>query len=226
MEPKTPRESVNRRVEQGAATRATLIAVARRLFTEKGYAATSTEEIVQTAAVTRGALYYHFTDKEDLFKAVFETLEAEFLERVLAASAKAATPLERLKVGLDAFLELCLDPEIQQIVLQEGPAALGWETWHEIDARYAFGAVKVALEAAMDSGELDRQDPEALAHTIVGALMQAGMVVARAPDPRQAQRAMGDALQRVVDGLRPIGPKPTDAKPTEAKKRPSRSRRS
>src|SRR6266481_5912565 len=127
MKPETPRESLslNRRVEQGAATRARLIAAGRQLFTEKGYAATSTEEIVQTAAVTRGALYYHFTDKKDLIRAVFETLEAEFLERVVAASAKAATPLQGLKLGLDAFLELCLDPEIQQIVLQEGPAALG-----------------------------------------------------------------------------------------------------
>jgi AcrR family transcriptional regulator len=197
------RESPNRRVEQGVATRATLIAVARRLFTEKGYAATSTEEIVQTAEVTRGALYYHFTDKEDLFKAVFETVEAEFLERVLAASGGATSPLEALKLGLDAFLELCLDPDIQQIVLHEGPAALGWQTWHEIDARYAFGAVKVALEAAMDSGELDRQDSDAMAHAMVGAMMQAGLVVAQSDDQRQTQEAMRDALQRLVEGLRP-----------------------
>jgi AcrR family transcriptional regulator len=206
MAAKSERESSNRRVEQGVATRGTLIAVARRLFTEKGYAATSTEEIVQTAEVTRGALYYHFTDKEDLFKAVFETVEAEFLERVMAASAGATSPLEALQLGLDAFLELCLDPDIQQIVLHEGPAALGWQTWHEIDARYAFGAVKVALEAAMDSGELDRQDSDAMAHAMVGALMQAGLVVAqsRSEDQRQVQQAMRDALQRLVEGLRPI----------------------
>jgi AcrR family transcriptional regulator len=201
------RESPNRRVEQGVATRATLIAVARRLFTEKGYAATSTEEIVQTAEVTRGALYYHFTDKEDLFKAVFETVEAEFLERVMAASAGATSPLEALKLGLDAFLELCLDPDIQQIVLHEGPAALGWQTWHEIDARYAFGAVKLALEAAMDSGELDRHDSDAMAHAIVGAMMQAGLVLAQSDNQRQTQEAMRDALQRLVEGLRPLEPR-------------------
>jgi AcrR family transcriptional regulator len=211
-----PRESPNRRVEQGVATRATLIAVARRLFTEKGYAATSTEEIVQTAEVTRGALYYHFTDKEDLFKAVFETLEKEFLDRVLTAAARATTPFEQLTMGLDAFLELCLDPEIQQIVLHEGPAALGWDTWHEIDARYAFGAVQIALEAAMDSGEIERQDSEALAHAVVGAMMQAGLVVSRSPNPRQAQHSMGQALQRLVEGLRPI----------EARKRQPKARRS
>jgi AcrR family transcriptional regulator len=206
-----PNSQPNRRVEQGVATRATLIAVARRLFTEKGYAATSTEEIVQTAEVTRGALYYHFSDKEDLFKAVFEILEAEFLERVLEASATATSPLEGIKLGVDAFLELCLDPEIQQIVLHEGPAALGWETWHEIDARYAFGAVQVALQAAMDAGELERQDSEAMAHAMVGAMMQAGMVVSRSANQRQAQRSMGEALQRLVDGLRPLDRKKRQA---------------
>jgi AcrR family transcriptional regulator len=190
-------------VEQGEATRAALVRAAQRLFTRKGYGATATEEIVRAAKVTRGALYHHFSDKEELFRAVFEATEAQMLERVLGAAADVQSPLAQLQVAIDAFLEACLDATLRRIILQEGPAVLGWTTWHEIDSQYAFGAVSAGLEAAMDAGELERQPVEPLAHLLVGSLMQAGLVVSRAGDQRAASSAIGHALHRLLDGLRP-----------------------
>ena len=194
----------DRRVEQGEATRAALVRAAQRLFTRKGYGATATEEIVRAAKVTRGALYHHFSDKEELFRAVFEVTEAQMLERVLEAAADVSSPLAQLQVAIDAFLDACLDATLRRIILQEGPAVLGWATWHEIDSQYAFGAVSAGLQAAMDAGELERQPVEPLAHLVVGSLMQAGMVVARAEDQRAASAASGRALHRMLEGLRPV----------------------
>src|SRR5205085_8266464 len=134
---------------------------------------------------------------------VFEATEAEMLERVLGVAADVPTPLAQLQVAIDAFLDACLDPTLRRIILQEGPAVLGWTTWHEIDSQYAFGAVSAGLQLAMDSGELDRQPVEPLAHLVVGSIMQAGMVVARAEDQKAESAAMGRALHRLLDGLRP-----------------------
>ncbi|HWC38440.1 MAG TPA: helix-turn-helix domain-containing protein [Acidimicrobiales bacterium] len=190
-------------MEQGEATRAALVRAAQRLFARKGYAATATEEIVRAARVTRGALYHHFSDKEELFRAVFETTEAQMLERVIGVAADTPTPLAQLQVAVDAFLEACLDPTLRRIVLQEGPAVLGWATWQEIDSQYAYGAVSAGLQEAMDSGELEAQPVEPLAHLVVGSIMQAGLVVARADDQKAESAAIGRALHRMLDGLRP-----------------------
>jgi AcrR family transcriptional regulator len=194
----------SKRVQQGEATRAALIEAAQRLFTEQGYTATATADIVAAAQVTRGALYHHFQDKEDLFRAVLEATEAETVQRV-AAAAQGGTPLAQLHAAIDAFFEICLDPVVQRIMLEDGPAVLGWQAWHDIDARYAYGVIAAGLEAAIGSGELDAQPVEYLAHLLVGAFMQAGMVVARASDQAAATRAMAAAGHRLLEGLRPAG---------------------
>jgi AcrR family transcriptional regulator len=198
----------SKRVQQGEATRGLLIDTAQRLFTEHGYAGTSTADIVAAAQVTRGALYHHFRDKEDLFRAVLEATEAEMLERVIAAAVAAAaqdaTPLAQLHAGIEASFEAFLEPLFRRIVLEDGPAVLGWQDWHDIDARYAFGATAAGLQEAMDSGELAAQPVEPLAHLLVGALMQAGMVVARAPDQAAATGPMAASMHRLLDGLRPV----------------------
>ncbi|MSX57114.1 MAG: TetR family transcriptional regulator, partial [Actinobacteria bacterium] len=84
--------------ERAEATRAALISVARRLFVEKGYFDTGTEEIVQEAAVTRGALYHHFADKKALFLAVFEAVEDDLLAN--AGGIDAPDSFTRLRNGL------------------------------------------------------------------------------------------------------------------------------
>jgi AcrR family transcriptional regulator len=191
-----------RKAERSDATRSALLSVARRLFTERGYAATSTTEIVERAGVTRGALYHHFAAKHELFRAVFEQLEAEMTQQIAHDALAGTDALEQLRLGCRAFLDICLDPSVQRIVIVEGPAVLGWETWHAIEERYGHGLVVAGVQAAIDAGLVEAQPVEPLANVLFGALAQAGMVVARADDPRAARTEMEAAMDRLLDGLR------------------------
>ena len=189
--------------ERTEATRGRLITAARRLFAEKGFAATSTEEILSETAVSRGALYHHFPSKTDLFQATFEQVEDELTAQVLqvAAAGGETDPMRILQVGFGAFLDQCLNPEVQRIVMLDGPTVLGWDLWHELDERYAFGAIKALLIVAADMGRIEPATVEPLTHLLVGAIMQAGMVVARSDDPLTAKRAMTDTFAGIVSAL-------------------------
>lgn len=191
-----------RRSEQADATRTALIAAARALFTERGYAATSTTEIVERAGVTRGALYHHFPAKDDVFRAVFEQLEDEVTQHVARAALAGADPFEQFRLGSRAYLDACLDPAVQRVVLVEGPSVLGWERWQEVEQRYGYGLVVAGVEAAMAAGLVETQPVAPLAHVLFGALTEAGMVVARAEDPGAARAVMDEAMDRLLDGLR------------------------
>lgn len=190
--------------ERSSATRAALIDAARRLFGARGYAAVGTEEIVRAAGVTRGALYHHFGGKEDLLAAAFEEVEADLLERISerVVAVGANDPMAALSVGAESMLEAAAEPEVHRIVLLDAPSVLGWERWREIGWRYGMGLTESALEAAMEAGQIPRQPVRPLAHVLLGALDEAALYVARAPDRDRARAEMGAALGRVLAGLR------------------------
>ena len=190
------------KAEQADATRTALSAAARQLFTERGYAATSTTEIVERAGVTRGALYHHFAAKDELFRAVFEQLEGEVTKLVAEEALTSPDPLEQLRRGTRAYLDACIDPAVQRVVLLDGPSVLGWETWQEIEQRYGYGLVLAGVEAAIGAGLISALPVDPLAHVLFGALTEAGMVVARADEPRTARADMEAAMDRLLDGLR------------------------
>jgi AcrR family transcriptional regulator len=194
---------VTTNVERSVATRASLVAVAREMFAAGGYAATSIEEIVRAAQVTRGALYHHFADKRDVFRAVYEDVERELTERIVGVVAAEPRPERRLLAGLEAFLDACVDPAVQRIVLLEAPAVLGWDEMHELEAKYGLGMTIAALQNAMDEGVVERQPPVPLAQMLLGALTEAGLAIARAEDPAAARREYGAAAARLLEGLRP-----------------------
>ena len=189
--------------ERTESTRGRLIATARRLFAEKGFAATSTEEILSEAAVSRGALYHHFASKTGLFQAAFEAVEDELTAQVLTAATVGGEtdPMRILALGFDAFLDQCVNPEVQRIVMLDGPTVLGWDTWHELDERYAFGTLKAVLSVAAQTGRIEESAVEPFAHLLLGAIMQAGMVVARADDPLAAKQAMAASFGRLISTL-------------------------
>jgi AcrR family transcriptional regulator len=185
------------------ATRAGLVAAARPLFAERGFAAVGTDELARAAGVTRGALYHQFEGKTELFAAVFEQLEDEIAQsigtRVLASGAK--DPAAALRVGVDAWLAACADPAVDRIVLIEAPAALGWERWREIGRRYGVGLVEAALAAVIEQGILPRQPVRPLAHVLVGALEEAALYASRAEDRDVATEEVRAALHQLVDAL-------------------------
>src|SRR3954451_9930633 len=191
MSTEAPRSA---KAAQSEATRAGLLAAARSLFAERGYAHVGTEEIVRAAGVTRGALYHQFADKRALFSAVFEELEAELIGEAAQRMVGHDDPLDAMKEACRGWLEACARPEAQQIVLLDAPAVLGYETWREIGERHGVGAVRAAGQAATGAaippapaaiapGALAPQPVRALAPVIVGALDEAALYVARSDDP-------------------------------------------
>jgi AcrR family transcriptional regulator len=189
------------RGKKAEATRARLLRVSRDLFAKRGYADVGTEEIVRRAKVTRGALYHHFRDKQDLFRAVHEQLEAELVESLGARIAGIEDAGEMLATGLRSFLDACTDPALAQISLLDAPSVLGWAEWREVDARYGMGLVRLGLEAAMEQGVMPRQDPEPLAHLLLAALGEAALLIAHADDPQAARREVEAPLMAVLEGL-------------------------
>ena len=113
------------REQQAGATRAQLLGTARELFAERGYAAVGTEEIVARAGLTRGALYHHFADKKDLFRAVHEEIEEALVASIAAEMGEVEDPWELLVTGVRAFLDACLDPAIIRISLLDAPVGAG-----------------------------------------------------------------------------------------------------
>ena len=189
--------------ERSQATREALIAAARPLFAEHGYAGVGTEEIVRAAGVTRGALYHHFGGKRDLFEAVYERVEVGLAERIAtgALAGGATAPLEAMRAGAEMFLQACTEPEAQRIVLLDGPSVLGWDRWREIAAEHGLGLIEATLQAAIEAGAIPEQPVRPLAHVLMGALDEAAMLVARADDPERMREEVGRTLDSLLAGL-------------------------
>jgi AcrR family transcriptional regulator len=195
----------NRRTqaERAAETRGALIAASRPLFAEHGFGEVALETIVRAAGVTRGALYHHFADKTELFAAVFECVEGEVAARMgeaIAASGKT-DPLDVMRLGVSFWLDACSDPEVQRIVLIDAPAVLGSSRWSEIGNRYNIGLVRELLSGAIESGRIPPQPVEATALTMLGAMREATLYIARAEEPDQARRDAGAVMNRLIDAL-------------------------
>ena len=194
------------KAQQSESTRTTLIGVARALFTDPGYAQTSTEEIVRRAGMTRGALYHQYEDKKDLFRAVFESVEQELDDRITRAVLLETEPVAQMRAGLDAFLDALLDPTVRRIVVLDGPSVLGLQTWRTIDDNYAFKQVSGALHGLVAARLLADRAVGALAHLIVGALNQAALAMAVADDVQRARLEFGDAFGNMIDAMLHLAP--------------------
>jgi AcrR family transcriptional regulator len=185
------------------ATRQRLTAAARSLFAERGYAGVGTEQIVQAAGVTRGALYHQFRDKADLFAAAAETIHAEIAERI-TAGARADGPVEpmiALHAGVRRFLEVCADPAVERILFLDAPAVLGWQAWRDMADRYGLGLLQQGIKAGIDAGAITPQPVVPLAHALLGAVAECAIYIARAEDPEAARRECTAVLQQLLDGL-------------------------
>jgi AcrR family transcriptional regulator len=199
----TPRTAApTRRDEVARATRDALVQAGLDLFAKRGYSEVGTEEIVARAKVTRGALYHHFEDKRDLFRAVHHRVEEELIAGIGAAMGEVADPWELMLAGTRAFLDACEEPAVKQIALIDAPAVLGWDEWRQIDERYGLGLTRTAIGGAIEAGVLKPVPLEPISHLLLAALSEAALMIASAEDPASTRREVEAALIELLEGLR------------------------
>ena len=203
--PKVPSvPGATRRAAYSASTKRALIDVAETLFTDHGYAAASLDQIVAGAQVTKGALYHHFSGKQALFEAVFERVESDASRAVKKAlKGHRADPWEKALAGLRAFLEVVQEPRYRRIVIQEGPAVLGYERYREQEERSTFANVLDIVKSVLTAGDwkLDEDMQQTFARIFFGAMSSAGEAVSSAEDPIAAAVRVETAIGFILAGF-------------------------
>lgn len=180
-------------------TRATLLATARSVFSERGYADTSMDDLTAQAGLTRGALYHHFGDKQGLLAAVVASIDAELDARLQALSDTARTPWEGFRQRCRAYLEMALEPDYQRIVLRDAPAVLGGTS---ADAqRHCIASIQALLERLIEQGVVAEADPQALASLVYGSLAEAAVWIAQGDDGDARLARSTGALELLLRGL-------------------------
>jgi AcrR family transcriptional regulator len=189
---------MNRNAERGRATREHVVDVALDLFATQGYDATSIEAVMRAAGVSKGALYHHFPGKDALFEAVLDRIGGRIEAALREAAVGVRAPADLLRIGCRTYIRLAVDPVVQQIMLIDAPAVLGWQRWRERDEASTLGDVRAALAAAAGQGVLDRAHVDVFAHALLAAVNEIALVIARADDPAAALAGAEGALDELL----------------------------
>ena len=189
-----------RRTEMMEQTRAKLIAAARKAFAEKGYAAASMDELTAEAGLTRGALYHNFGDKKGLMAAVVHEIDGEMAAKAQAIGARQGDDWAGLQAEGAAYIELAMDPEVQRIVLLDGPAVLGdpsqWPSQNQ-----CLAATRSIVERLIGQGVIKPVDPEAAARLLNGAALNAAVWIAASDDPDAVLPRAIEAFHAMTTGF-------------------------
>lgn len=193
-------ETTKRRAqrERTESTMRALTAAARALFGERGFSDVSSADIATAAGVSKGGLYHQFPSKAAIFEAVVREIEVGVGQEVSEVAAAEGDPERRIRRALEVFLDAYADPAVQRIVLVDGPAVLGWSQWRSICVEQGSAALLGCLEVAHADGLLAHPPTTPLAHLILGALDEAVLYLASAPDREAARRDIIEAMMSLV----------------------------
>jgi len=194
---------MDKRAERGQATRDQLVAVATELFAARGFEGTSIDSVLAEAGVSRGSLYHHFANKDALFEAVLDSVEARIGDATVAAviAAGDGDSLLGLRAGCLAWVRLAGDPVVQRIVLIDAPSVLGWERWREIEEHNALGMLKLAMQSAADEGRITNDLVDVFAHTLLATMNELALLIVRSSDTAAAQRTAENAVDEILSRL-------------------------
>jgi AcrR family transcriptional regulator len=186
--------------ERTEATTSALVDAARELFARDGYEATSLAAVAANANVTKGAVYHHFDGKRQLFEAVFAREVERIAAPLVATYARKKDPWDAFHAACRAFLDECLDPELQRIMLLDASAAIGWDEVRRLEAPL-LEMMELGISRAVEAGRIAPRPPGPLANFLYGALCETAMIVARDDDHKAAHRQAVTEIGRILDAL-------------------------
>jgi AcrR family transcriptional regulator len=196
----------SRRSDYSESTRQALVDSAVEMFTKHGYAGTSLDAIARRARVTKGALYHHFSGKQALFEAAFDVVEKAAVTRLSEVVAGDGSAWDRAVRGVELYIQSCLDPSYQRIVVHEGPVVMGWERWRETEDHFSYGLVRDTIEALIQAGEIVKLPVEVTARVLFGALSAGATFIAGADNPKKAGAEVSKTIVAVMQGMRANAP--------------------
>ena len=191
-----------KQAERRAATTEAILKAGRRLFGDRGFAATTIDDIAEAAQGAKGAVYHHFATKEAVFAAVFDLVSRDLVADIDRAVRTEKDVLAAIVAGTQHYFAACAKGPTCQIILRDGPAVMGWERWREIDAQHFGGKFPRALTAAMDAGLIARQPIEPIARLLLGAVTEAAVACAGRSDVLKAGNEYSRAFKSLIEALR------------------------
>ena len=183
-------------------TRALIVEAATTLFGRDGFDGTTIDDIAAQAGVAKGAVYHHFSNKRAIFESVFEWVSVSVVQYVRESVSGEPDILKSLIVGTRAYLMQCAIPEKGRILLQDGPAVLGWAEWRAADAHHFGGMVAKSLSIAMEKGVIRQQPVEELSQLILGAIQSAAFDCASQDNFEQATETYMGLMELLIGGLK------------------------
>ena len=193
---------MNKKVQSGKKTADRLLAIAKKAFAEKGFAATTTQEIIARAKVTKGALYHHFPSKEHLFEAVYRAMEDEVSQQIDAATSAVDDPWDKLTAGCIAYLQAFRESARRRVLRFDGPAVLGHDAWAAIDHEYGLHRLTPFISQLIASGVVRAPSAEALARLLTGAMNEATFWIAEHEKPEEAFDLSRRTLLQLLESVK------------------------
>ncbi|MFJ6323819.1 MULTISPECIES: TetR/AcrR family transcriptional regulator [unclassified Rhizobium] len=193
-------DEMAKRLETMEENRNKLVAAARKAFADKGFAAASMDELTADVGLTRGALYHNFGDKKGLLAAVVHQIDSEMALRAKEIAEQAGGDWQRLLAEGEAYIEMALDPEVQRIVLLDGPAVLGDPSkWPSQNS--CLAATRQTVSRLLERKVVKPLDEEAAARLLSGAALNAALWVAASDNPEEVLPKAIEAFRAIASGL-------------------------
>ena len=194
------------------ATRYGILGAGCEIISRQPYSAVSGLQICNHAGVTRGALHHHFGSKLGLFMAVFEGMQHNVTVRIEEAISQQHEPWQAARAGIAAFLDACAQPAYQNVVLKEGPAAIGWERWRELDSDYYADLVRAFVVMLSPAGG-GNAAAAMLKATMRGTLTELSYEIAQSGDQVLARQEALAVVDKLLSSFRPAASHGQTAEP-------------
>jgi AcrR family transcriptional regulator len=189
----------SRRDQNVEATRAAILAVARRHFARDGYSASEIGKIAADARVTTGAVYHHFSNKKALLIAVAESLEREILQA--AAGVEHPDPWQRVVLGFEKMIDVCAAPGIQRIIFIEAPQVIGPDEWRKVELQYTYGLLRTVLGALIKAKIIKPYPVDLIARTMLALLHETSAELARSKFDSKVRAQVSELAHGVLSAL-------------------------
>lgn len=194
-----------RREMSAALTRAALLDAAKTLFVTKGFDATSIEDIAQLAQC-KGAVYHHFTDKQEIFADVFRSSQAVVIQAAIESMSGSGQSWDLVEAATQAFLRSYVADEDARALLRQVMGVLGWDRVRALDEEVALPFLRATLEESVRTGQVRPTPIEATAELLFSLYCNAILFIAGVPDAARASSDVETVILSMLAGLKPTPP--------------------